>query len=144
MTGEIDFSLTYPGGHLRTLTIGATAGNTTTNESPGTGTRWIILYGSITLSTNGTVANRVIRTMLTDGSDVLTRFLYSPNITASQTKVLNYNNAIEVDGSHTSQNFISSLGNPIIEGADQLRIQVDGGVAGDSYSGFIRVLEFGL
>ena len=139
-----NMALTFPGGYLKTVTVAATNGDVNTNKSPGTGKRWKILYGSITLVCDATVANRVIRTQITDGTNVLTRYLYSPNITASQTKYMNYNSAREVDGSFSSQNSIQDLGNPIIEGADQFRIIIDGGVAGDSYSGYIRVLEFGL
>lgn len=144
MTGEIDFSLTYPGGHLRTITISNTAGDAVDNQTPGTGKRWIILYGSIKYIASGDVANRVIRPTITDGSVVLTRFLYSPVITASQTKYMNFNACREVDGSFSSQNSIQDLGQPIIEDADQFRITIDGGVAGDVYSGYLRVMELGL
>ncbi len=146
MTGEIGFALTYPGGYLKTVTVSATAGNVVTDKSPGTGKRWVILYGQIQLVCDATIASRAIRTQLTDGSDILTEIHQTTSITASQTRTLNY-----APGGYNSEDisaandYVTSLGTmAIIEGDDQLRITIGSGVAGDSYSGRFRVLEFGL
>ncbi len=137
--------LTFPGGNLKTLTISG-AGNEVTNLSPGNRKRWRILYGKIQIICDATIATRAIRTQLTNGTDVLTEIHQTPNITASQTRTLNY-----VPGGYNSEDlsaandFITSLGTlGIIQGEDQLRIIIGSGVAGDSYSGYFRVLEFGL
>ena len=141
-----NMALTFPGGYLKTVTVAATNGNEVTNKSPGTGKRWRILYGSITLVCDATVATRAIRTQLTDGSNVLTEIHQTPGITASQTRTLSY-----APGGYNSEDisaandYVTTLGNlAIIEGDDQLRITIGSGVAGDSYSGRFRVQEFGL
>ena len=146
MTGEIGFALTYPGGYLKTITISATPGNEVSNKSPGTGKRWVILYGQIQLVCDATIASRAIRTQLTDGSNVLTEIHQTPAITASQTRTLSY-----APGGYNSEDisaandYVTSLGTmAIIEGDDQLRITIGSGVVGDSYLGRFRVLEFGL
>ena len=138
--------LTFPGGNLKTLTISGTAGNEVTNLSPGNRKRWRILYGKIQLVCDNTVVSRAIRTQLTNGTDVLTEIHQTTSITADEDKTLNY-----VPGGYNSEDlsaandFITSLGTlGIIQGDDQLRIIIGSGVAGDSYSGYFRVLEFGL
>lgn len=138
-------ALTYPGGELKTITIAATAGNVVTNKSPGARKRWILQYGIVTLVTDATVANRVIKTEITDGTNILTQFQQTPNITASLTRALVYNDMRNDNADIPSGSIcMVTIEGKIIEGADQLRITVDAGVAGDSYSGYIRVLELGL
>jgi hypothetical protein len=134
------------GGSLETQTIGATAGNVVFNASPGTGKRWVILYGSILITCDGTVVNRNIRVQLTDGSDVLVEYYQSGNITASQENVRVSLAGPGMNPGNLSglNDFLQSIGYAVIEGADQFRILVNGGVAGDSYSGSIRVLEYSI
>ena len=136
--------LAYPGGQLKTITIAATAGNVVMNKSPGAKKRWIVLLGAITIITDGTVANRKLRISLTDGSNVLTNFPQSPDIPASTTAIQNYNEARESEGSWGGVDTVCSLGSPILGDSDQLRLTLANGVAGDSYSGYFRVLELGI
>ena len=140
-------ALTEPHGELKTITIAATAGNVTTNKTPGTTKRWRVLYGRITLVNDATAANRNILPSVTDGTNVLCTFLGSKNITAGQTSDMSISplhslasssggGTVLQDGTH------GDIPEPlIIEGSDQFRISINNGVAGDSYSGYIRVLE---
>ena len=138
-------SLTFPGGELIDEEITATAGDEDAYITIGNRKRARLIFGHITLVANGTVANRVIRLSVDDGADLLTRFLYSPSITAGQTKTANYNDAEESEGAWSGHNYNLKLGsNVILDAGDRLRIEIDGGVAGDSYSGVFRFLQFGL
>lgn len=136
---------TFPGGNLRTIEIAATAGNVVTNKSPGTEKRWVFLYGRIVLVNDATVANRNVGMDITDGTNILCKLGSSGNITAGQTKGVSWQPiATVVTAVMGDDNNIGITKGTIIEGADQLRITVAAGVAGDSYSGFLRVLEIDL
>jgi len=137
------FAWTFPGGKLKTVTVSAAAGNVTTNKSPGAGKRWLLLYGILTLVNGIAVANRFITIYLTDGTNILTCFLRNNTaFTASQTGIIHYSNVVEHIGASSVEQANVALGNQIIlEGSDQLRIIIVNGQAGDSYSGFFRVLE---
>ena len=138
-------SLVFPGGEIIDEEISATAGDQDAYITIGNRKRARLIFGHITLTCDGTVANRVIRLSVDDGVDLLTRFLYSPSITASQTKTVNYNDAQESEGSFSGHNYNLSLGpNVILDAGDRIKIEIDGGVAGDSYSGVFRFLQFGL
>jgi hypothetical protein len=133
----------FPGGILKTVEIPATAGNDTENLSPGSGVRWVVLYGRIQLEAVG-AGNRAIRVQLTDGTDVLVEFYQTGNITAGQTKVLNLAGWGMNPGNLSGVNdFIQGIGMAILEGDDQFRVFIGGGIANDSYSGYLRVLEIG-
>ncbi len=148
----MSLSLTFPGGQLKTVAIGATAGNSDIDFSPGSLKRWRVLYGAISLTTDGTVANRTFRVK------VYPEFTYtfnvgtsSENIPASTTGSLTFgglfsaNNRNFTNGGFSGYPAFFALDpeSMILEGSDVLRISIINGVAGDSFSGFIRVLEFG-
>lgn len=142
-------ALTFPGGKLRTITIPATAGNVVTNLTPGTRKRWIVLYGITKLDTDGTAADRYTRLEITDGTNVLHNLMLQNAVIANQLGYI-FLGPGEIAGSATlgaalgNVNTYFSVKAFIIEGTDTLRITVGGGVVGDSYSGYIRVLELGL
>lgn len=140
-------AFTFPGGRKRTVTIAATAGNVTSNKSPGAGTRWIVLRGRITVTNDATVASRQIVIQITNGTVVTEAVGFSAIIAASQTGDLDFGEAGAVqgltlgqDGGFNITNYVQ-LTNVILDSADQLRILIQNGVAGDSYSGSIEVLE---
>lgn len=130
-------------GRLKTITIAATAGNVVSNSSPGTGKRWLVLYGRITVVSDATAANRYPQTYLTDGTNQLVSLgRNSTAFTASETKVLSYRSGSGTGINVTVNHALVTLPVPcVLEGADQFRISILGGVAGDSFSGFLRVLE---
>ena len=141
----MSLALTYPGGQLKTITIAATAGNVVTDKTPGPRKRWVLLYGRVTLVLDATVADRYLDLQITDGTNILDGGLRN-NVafTASQTRFVSFAN---YQGAGLNQNINDHARfqfGGILEGADQLRVKVASGVAGDSYSGFIRVLELGL
>lgn len=144
-------ALTYPGGELKTITIAATPGGTTTNKTPGARKRWIILYGKLYLDTDGTAANRRIVVNITDGTNIILNLgRSSADVTANQLSGLVFGSFAgvpvnwEVGESGLDLRSVVPIDNLIIEGADEFRISIASGQAGDSYSGYIRVLELGL
>jgi len=138
--------LTFPGGKLRSVAIPATAGNVVRNISPGEGKRWVILSGIITLDTDATEANRQIRFQTLDGADVPleTSRTGAVAIVANTIKSVAFSKFVnmEATGGSIGSNVEYSW-SAIIEGTDQFRITILLGQAGDSYSGVLRVLEFG-
>lgn len=142
----------FQGGHLRRITISATAGNVVTNLSPSgysssfRAKRWIILRGFITLVTDASVANRSLQIYITDGTNIIEQIGTGSTLVASKTGVHQFG---EVDTASSwtrgpagaDVNNYATLRNLILEGADQFRIQVASGVAGDSYSGEFQLLE---
>jgi len=137
------FAWIFPGGKRVVKTIAATAGNVATNLSPGTGKRWLLLFGRVTLVNDSTVATRYLTFATTDGTNLTQRF---PILNLGQAKDLTYFYSLHQHLSHIGGSGIENLHlgigtHIILEGADQLRISVTSGVAGDSYSGSIVVLE---
>lgn len=138
--------VTAPGGTLKTLTISATAGNVVTNLSPGAGKRWVLMYGRLTLVADANAANRVITAQITDDTNILLNLTKSIAITASQTHDASFARRIGVIsssaiGTAKGDESHHELPEGPIEGSDQFRITITAGLAGDSYSGFFRVLE---
>jgi len=140
---------TFPGGKLRHISIPATAGNATRNMSPGTGKRWTIVYAMIDFTADVNAANRYIVLKLTDGVNVILDIAVSSVITATQTGAVtifsaNYGRNITIGDGDASVGSHLGIGSDnifVIEGLDQLRITVAGGLAGDSFSGYLTVLE---
>jgi len=133
------------GGTLQTETIGATAGNVVFNATPGASKRWVLLFGKIILVAHATAGNRAIRVQLTDGTSVLVEYYQTPDITSGQTRVLNLaGQGMDAGNLSGVNDYIQSIGYAVIEGADQFRIVVGGGIAADSYSGFLRVMEYSI
>jgi len=134
---------------FRTVTIGATAGNVTTYLQPTTLTtvskRWLILRGRLTLTTDGTVVNRTINlTPFSTGLAQPMEFIGNSGvIPASTTKSLSFGEgANSVGGTLGSGDDYIGLHRPIIiVNNNSLQIAIVNGVAGDSYSGYIEVLE---
>lgn len=136
----MSLQLVFQGGNRIVETISTTAGNVVTNLSPGAGKKWIVLFGRITLTTNGTVVNRYLEIRYTDGTNI-TNMVAQGNVqTAGLTN--NYSFGTRVINTDHGDNDYMLLNNlPLFEGADQFRIAVMNGVAGDNYSGFVVILE---
>lgn len=139
------FAWIFPGGALKTVTIAATAGNVVTNKTPGAGKRWLVLHGKIILVTNITVANRYIELHITDGTNILHSLGQHGAVTASLTSRLGFGPAKYILSIAAAYDHGYIGFDPLmIEDDDQLRIVITNGVAGDSYSGYIRVLEISI
>ena len=146
MSSNVVHAWTFQGGRHFTITIGNTAGNATTNLTPTMGKRWILMRGSITLVCDATVVNRNIVVQLTDGTSITTALPLGPNTAATLTSnyylnEINFNlNGIVA----SALNALVGINGILLEGADQFRILINAGVAGDSYSGYIDVLEIDI
>lgn len=138
-------SQVFPGGHAKTLTISPTAGNVITNLSPGVGLRWVILRGRLIITTDITVADRVILKEFTDGINLIERMWVTPAIPASQTRTVSFGNfRFNPAGLNYPDNWYTGEEPSILSNMDQLRISVGIGVAGDSYQGFVSILEMAV
>jgi hypothetical protein len=142
---------TFQGGAIRRITIAATAGNVATNLTPAGGAfknkRWRVLRGYLLLTCDATVANRNFGINITDGTHNLQALGISAVIVATQTGYVsfgepvtaNLNWTVTPDGGSVRCSF--NITNCYLEGADAINIYVNGGVAGDSYAGYVEVLE---
>jgi len=129
-------------GKRRNIAIAATAGNATTRLSPGTNKRWLVIRVTITLACNVAVADRYITLFLTDGANVLERLgVNSAAITASQTKTIDFGEGRLVSNATFGTDFGVGISPVLLQGSDDIYIQIVGGQAGDSYSGRYTVLE---
>lgn len=142
--------LSYPGGTLKTVTIAATAGNVVTNKAPGAGKRWIVLSGYVLLDTDVNAANRRIVLAITDGTNILQNLGFTNIVTANQLGQVDFGGVGTLTGwspgtlGSTNIDEYFEIQGLLIEGVDQVRITITAGLAGDSYSGFFRVLELGI
>jgi len=142
MTDEV-MAWVFQGGRRVTKTISATAGNVVTNLSPGANKRWIVLYGRINLTTDATVADRYIVLSIRDSSgNVLAGLARNDTaITASSSGTLDISTARLLSGADTAGVPTVGIGTFVIDQTDVLRIAISSGQAGDSYSGYVVVLE---
>jgi len=135
----------FLGGKLRILSISATAGNSSATLSPGSGKRWIILYGRIELSTSADTGDRYIFVEIDDGSNSLLKLpRNSGAITASQTKSLEiapYGFCLNTGNQAPSVGHVGLALPLIIEGSMRLKVSISGGFAEDSFTGKFVVLE---
>jgi len=132
----------FLGGRIRKLTISNTAGNVATALSPGQGKRWLVLRGNIHISTDATTADRSLNIYVTDGTNIT---CYYPKnntpVTASQTADIsfaNYGNGVDV--TRQARGHIG-IPNILLEGSDELKLVIANGQAGDTYNGYVVVLE---
>lgn len=139
-------ALTFPGGTLKTVEISATDGDQTSAQSPGAGVRWVFLSASITVVASSDVGNRYVNIKTTDGTNTLDRGLRSnPGITASQTKIVDIVRNLGNDDMGVASLALARMQYAsIVEGTDEIVFSLQSGFSDDSYSGFMRVLEFGL
>ena len=137
-------ALTFPGGQIQTIEIGATAGNQNTDYTPGSLVRSIILGGNLTIICDGTVVNRVLKLfILTSSSDVIEESFQSDNITAGQTRqVIFSKNSQEADSNPAQHGHLNIPDSWIIEGSEIFRIKINNGQSGDAYTGRFRVLSY--
>lgn len=135
----------YGGYHYR-WTVTATAGNSNKSWSPAAGKRGYLLDARLTLVADATVASRKIRIykQVTTGPVTLGATIIGPATAAGETKVLGVDGWVvayslsptDVDGSAMINPAQFSVGSD-----ERLYIDVLNGVAGDSFSGIVRILE---
>ena len=140
-------ALTFPGGNLKTLTISATDGDQSNAQSPGSlRKRWVFLSASITVVASSDIGNRYVNIKTTDGTNTLDRGIRSnPGITKDQTKIVDIVRNLGNDDMGVASLALARMQySAIVQGTDEIVFSLQSGFAGDSYSGFMRVLEFGL
>lgn len=122
-----------------TIDIPATAGNATWSVSPRKGHRLVFEYGRIYLDNDATAADRFLRFTIrkNDSTSIIAYLGASAAITANQTE---YTSVIPISfAGGTDDNYIYRQGDIIVYDDDLLAIDVIGGVAGDAFSGYIKV-----
>jgi len=136
----------FQGGRYRTVPVPATAGNAQVNLTPTAGKRWLVLRGRITCVNDATVATRNIALKCTDGTNPTFTFPFGAAATASTTHYLNFGpfmfnlNCIQ----ESALNAYIGVDALLLEGADLFQIGVVNGVAGDSFSGWVDILEIDI
>jgi hypothetical protein len=142
---SLSVAFTFPAGKLRHVAIVATAGNVAAGKTPTASKRWLVIGGYIRLVNDGTVANRYITLEVLNVAAKARAIGNSPAITAGQTRDLDFGegkvteNASLGDSAY-GQNYLGH--DPIlVDGTDVFNVRVAGGVAGDSYTGIVTVLE---
>jgi len=142
MSGLIKYIV--PGMSRRIISISATAGNVVTEISPGAGRRMIILGGRISLTTDATVADRYVAPDIKDGNNNILVSIpkNSTAITASSSGTVNLG-LFFTDGIAVSGRDSATIPLPfwILVGTDKFTITIQNGTIGDSYSGYVVVLE---
>jgi hypothetical protein len=132
-----------------TIDIPATAGNVSYTISPGTGKMFEILYGCISMITDGTAANRKINSHILDAD---ANRLSGGMEGAAQAASLTRNHGLS---SGPINGDVSDLGGDGPEGSmvswtyveknvyesDYLKLYWTSGQAGDSYSGKLKIIE---
>lgn len=138
-----DLAWIFQGGRRVTKIISSTAGNVNTLLSPGTGKRWLVLRGKITINTDATVANRYIHLRTTDGTNETEMIGRGNAVAASASQNLNFGEARNIQNATYGSGGDQYIGlQPVLlEGDDELKITVVSGQAGDNYSGYVVVLE---
>jgi len=129
------------GPRLFTQTIAATAGNAGTTVTVPANGMYKLMYGQINLTTDATVTNRRVVLHARDSDDNVLVDIHSGDVvTASLT---NQHHEF-MQGVYRETSFIGgALQIPIpvdlwIQGGDDIYVDVDAGVAGDSFSGYLR------
>lgn len=141
-------ALEFPGGTVKVITIAATAGNVAVNESPGALKTWVLESIRLTVVCDATVVNRRFQISLQNVGGTVTYasvLNHADAITASQTIIVEgLLNTPSIDTKDSSANFSLGIPRIILVGTERLNIALGGGVAGDSYSGTMRVRELGI
>lgn len=141
---------TFQGGKRKHVVVAATAGNVVSNSSPGSGKRWKILSCKVILVTDVNAGNRYVIFQLTDGTNIYSMLGRGAVQTQSATAGVQIDRVtptvvggvviqdLDVNGITTSR---LPLPENILEGDDQFRITISGGLAGDSFTARLVVME---
>jgi len=129
-----------------TITIPATAGNVSTQITPGVETKITVIYGGLYLDTDATAANRTFRFFFYEvGGNRILEYV-SATIIADKIYALALRKATNLDSVRTGGGATPDTEEYIetpfsVYETDYLHLSVTNGVAGDSYQGKIKVLE---
>lgn len=118
------------------------AGNVESTKTPTKNRKLKVLYGMVKLTTNATVGNRnIIFYIKTSGGTVISYMWASSNVAASQTDYTTYILPICGYNGGSIQNGPYNNGDMIITGTDKFTIYINSGLAGDSYTFIIKMVE---
>jgi hypothetical protein len=141
-------ALTFPGGNYKRIIIAATAGNVNNDTvTPGLGKRYLVYEARIELVCDANASNRYIRIIKYNATPTLIHyFAVASVLVANETGQLEIGPVTYVRGASAGQgsgttDYIGLSAPYIVNETDFLRINVTGGLAGDSYSGYVDVLE---
>jgi hypothetical protein len=141
-------ALTYPGGNYKRIPIPATAGNVASDlVTPGLTKRYLIIEASIILVCDANAANRYIRMTKFNATPVaITGLAVGTVLIANETGRLEigpitYIRNAEAGTGGVTSDYVGYAYPPIVNETDFIRISIDGGLAGDSFSGYVDVLE---
>ena len=127
---------TFKGGK-RPIRKDTVAGNVDTTVTVPAGKRWQLLGVTITVTTDVTVANRIMYVTIRDVVDAI-KFLNNASIsTASATDIMKYFMPCFFD----TNNVFNALGEQTMDAGEDIFIEMTNGVAGDSYDYLLEYLE---
>lgn len=130
-----------------TKLLASTAGNVPGTLTVPAGKTWILLYARMKLVCDATVANRQLSYSLQTSTEINYRSMYhGANITASQTGYVDYSwtgcvNGLGVVNQGSLDSNVIAQSEMIVKAGDTLNWFVLAGVAGDSLTGRVTVLE---
>lgn len=137
----MSFAWTFQGGRRIVKTISSTAGNVTTDLSPGSGKRWLVLRGYLTFETGATAGNRYPLIFITDGSNNVGKVAAHDVMTENSSGAMIFGEAQSWRTNVDADADMIGIRPILLEGSDTLRIRISSGLAEDSYSGYVVVLE---
>jgi hypothetical protein len=132
---------------VKTYTIPSTAGNVDVTINVPKNKAWEILYGAINIVNDATAANRTLQwTIRDDENNVLYKSgTHQSDATASQNKYAMIRGSEGIPNSTDAYKLGTTLGEiavpPTVWNPDHIYIELNSGVAGDSYSGLIKYKE---
>jgi hypothetical protein len=146
--GNVVTALTYPGGKYKRIAITATAGNLNNDAvTPGLGKRYLIIEARITLVCDANASNRYINFVKFNATPVKIFSLGSSSVlVANETGMLQIGPIIYARGGSggdtgTNDDYLGYTYPYMVNETDFIRISINGGLAGDSFSGYFDVLE---
>lgn len=142
------FTYTFLGGRRIHKTIAATAGNVQTDLTPGAGKRWLVIGGHIRLVNDGNAANRQIMLKVMNALVDSRAIGATTAITAGQTRDLDFGEGRAAQtaalGNPSYGQFYLGIAPTLVDGTDIFNVTILAGLAGDSYSGDITLLEIDI
>jgi len=139
MTDEV-FAWTFKGGAKKIQKATGTAGNVDTTITVPAGKRWQLLGITITMTTDATVANRIMYVYIRDPDNALKFESRASLCVASQTDIMKYFMPCFIE----TNIVYNALGEQTMDVGDDLLIEMKNGVAGDDYDYLLEYLEIDI
>lgn len=132
--GELQF--VFPGGKPTIQKDVNIAGNVATTKTVPTGKIWLLLNVKVFLTTDGTVATRIVSLTCQDIANSSKFYNYGGNHVASTLETYFFTQSVGATGA-----LVNALGVQLLSAGEDVVITIINGVAGDDYDYLIEYLE---